>query len=47
MHIVDNDFLNGSVIRLDGGVHMPFTRGELERTRDIPRVPSSSGALTA
>jgi NAD(P)-dependent dehydrogenase (short-subunit alcohol dehydrogenase family) len=47
MHIVDNDFLNGSVIRLDGGVHMPFIRGELERTRDIPRVQSSGGALTA
>lgn len=28
MHIVDNDFLNGSVIRFDGGVHMPFLRGE-------------------
>ena len=35
LHIVDNDFLNGSVIRFDGGVHMPFIRGELERTRDV------------
>lgn len=35
MHIVENDFLNGSVIRLDGGVHMPFLRGELNKTRDV------------
>jgi len=33
VHVIENEFLNGSVIRLDGGVHMPFLRDGMASTR--------------
>jgi NAD(P)-dependent dehydrogenase (short-subunit alcohol dehydrogenase family) len=46
MHIIQNDFLNGSVIRFAGGVHMPFIRGELDSTRNIAAVRLLGNAET-